>query len=203
MFSRVFNFTIKIYFFTLINPFQPSVSSHIETSHLIFTTNAVTGKFITSNSKYIFQVKIWKNCGAFYPKHLIKIAQSLAFPTKQGPFQEEKSQNLLRKWYKTRTCSFFEIQKFTEKEEKIQTSTEKIANSVDHIIPVPQGSIAALIIEKSGSHLIRSLMIRQFHNKITFVKSGKLIASEERLVDGFNERFVIIVPILVSNMSFP
>ena len=68
---------------------------------------------------------------------------------------------------------------------------------------MPQGSIAALIIEKSGSHLIRSLMIRQFHNKITFVKSGKLIASEGRLVDGFNERFVIIVPILVSNMSFP
>lgn len=32
------------------------------------------------------------------------------------------------------------------------------------------------------------------NNKTNFVKSGKLIASEERLAEGFNEHFGIIVP---------
>ena len=47
---RPINHCIDNAFWLFVNPFQPSVRFHIETSHLICTANQMTGFYIVCNT---------------------------------------------------------------------------------------------------------------------------------------------------------
>ena len=51
------------YFFEILNPFQPSIAFHIETSHFISTTNQITGFFNKCNNvlKWVNDIISQKN----------------------------------------------------------------------------------------------------------------------------------------------